>query len=301
MRDLELQNHRVAALFHSPRKQAPLTQQLVAQRIVKILAVEEADNNLPPGLLERAQRLASSPRTAWRGVIGLADPIIQMSMRPPLLQRLMTQLLFNAYRQGIVRPGVPCFFCERPGGTYRLKPRHKHRVGPGWTYLFLCPRHKPGGEAHRRMVRMAVWAAQYPPRRQGSPRYDLLLAAREEVEVELQISGDVVPACRAGLATEKLWRAQCTPHGVDWQQQMEIRAAAWAELGARYDRATHAVQVAGGRAGGHRGGRPCNTDARAVTRAKMMMQSGKSLCAAAEAVGMSAPTLSRRLRGQSML
>jgi DNA invertase Pin-like site-specific DNA recombinase len=92
-----------------------------------------------------------------------------------------------------------------------------------------------------------------------------------------------------------MWR-KAAPPSIDWRIEMLCRAAAWAEIEARFDASTRTSRIAGGKEGGILGGRPRNEDLRAVQQAKKMMRAGKSLRAAAAAVGMSAPTLSRRLK-----
>lgn len=309
------------SLFYRPRPRKDgeyrtLSPQIVAMRMARILALLPP-HSVPDGLMERVHRIAMSSSTSWRALDGHRGPLALIlrntdtGTRSPVLDSLAAKLLFDIPRPPSKSPDVPCFYCERAAvATLRPRAFSAGRHGPGWTYVFLCDYHAPGGKAHQRLKRIARWAANYLPHTHRSgrppppPRYDRLLEAREDMELELRLSGDwkltdanARQPRKPGLKTENMWRKDTPPEsGLDWFTEMSIRATAWATIEAKYDAATRAARGLGGRNWGPRGGRPRNEDLRAVQQAKKMIRAGKSLRAAAAAVGMSAPTLSRRLK-----
>ncbi len=312
------------SLFHRPRPRKDgeyrtLSPQIVATRMARILALLPP-RSVPDGLMDCVHHIAASPSASWRALDGHHGPLALIlrntdaGIRSPVLNCLVSKLLFDIPRPPSKARDVPCFYCER-AAVATLHPRCAFsalRSGPGRSYVFLCDRHAPGGKTHQRLRRIGRWAANYPPHiyRPGfpppPPRYDRLLEAREDIELELRLSGDwkltganARQPRKPGLKTEQMWRKDTPPEsGLDWFTEMSIRAAAWAEIEARYNAATRASRIVGGKKSGILGGRPRNEDSRAVQQAKKMIRAGKSLRATAAAVGMSAPTLSRRLRAK---
>lgn len=313
------------SLFHKPRPRKDgeyrmLSPKIVATRMARILALLPP-NTVPDRLMDRVHHIAASSSSSWRALDGQDGPLAVMlrdtdaGTRSPVINNLVVNLLFNIPRPPSKNLNlvVPCFYCERAAvATLRPRAFSAGRRGPGWAYVLLCNHHMRGGKAHKRLRQMGRWVANYPPyiprpgRPPPPPRYDRLLEAREDIELDLRLAqnwkltdANAEKTRRPGLKTEEMWRKTFPPKSetdVRWRIEMWLRAAAWAEIEAQYDASTLTSRIAGGKGGGILGGRPRNEDLRAVQQAKKMMRAGKSLRAAAAAVGMSAPTLSRRLK-----
>jgi hypothetical protein len=232
-----------------------------------------------PRARAQAQRLATrSRRPSWRTIEQLALELERESQDHPRRTQDLVEALIWGARSRMPRglhTRLPCWFCWRPGRPGRVD-------GHAAVLCSEHAAHRPEGRRLITMIRTAGGAGEL----------------RDEVRRERQHVRDerdyaALAAMRAAHRHIPDWRRVEQEHGWnDFDDALPIFALAWENVVRRY-----LCVVAGRRrTAGALGGRPRHRDARLVTRARKLMVTGQNLQQAAAAVGMSAPTLSRRLR-----
>lgn len=273
-------------LFRRPLRESGvrLDPRVVAARLARMLPP------CCPKTREMVEALARRPtRPPWRLVDEVREALInEYDRAAPVdvedhaatgshVRALSDALYWGRAAQGRA-PGNASFQC---GYCWR-SARVRRRDG-----VVVCGIHEPmtkdghATPAARRAARMERWAGGY---------YDLVRRKNAACQIvsarARQMSDDQRMAVFSAASVSPISR---DPGDL----VLLVAILAWRAIDQEYRQ-----WVADKRA---QGGRPRKDDDHAVALAKKLMKNGMSLRAAAEAVVMSPPTLSRRLRGQSML
>ncbi len=234
-----------------------------------------------------AAAIAAKKRgTTWHHVESLAIWMERYADVPPGLpghgpltsqeSSLVADLIWEARARAAHEPQrVLCSFCWRPAVGFLKKTRA------------VCARHIPPSADYQKARRLIKWAGGYDSLR------GLFVAEMTRIRATVN-DGDleaVIRETKIEPKTREWWAAYPFPWAT-FDLELGVHILAHSHITKRYQHATLEAR----RQNGRNGGRPRHDDDRAVAKARKLMERGQSLYKAAAAVGMSGPTLWRRLK-----